>query len=268
MYLTRSGEFDVASTFMKETGVSVPEHLLGEFCKMYDILQHIQARDLAPAIEWATLKRSDLLARGSNLEFSLHRLQYIDYLIEQNDSVKAINYARRHLSAFKDRYFKETSQLMSALLYVGTIDKSPYASVVKFPTYEQLNMMFASEFCSLLGFPPQSPLYLAVTAGSIAIPTLSKMESVMKRRGAEWTTTQELPVTIDLPEILQFHSIFVCPVSKEQTTETNPPMMLPCGHILANDSVRSLGKESPTHMFKCPYCPVDTNYSQAKRVYF
>ncbi len=29
-----------------------------------------------------------------------------------------------------------------------------------------------------------------------------------------------------------FYSIFACPVSKEQSSEENPPMMLPCGHVL------------------------------------
>jgi hypothetical protein len=93
------------------------------------------------------------------------------------------------------------------------------------------------------------------------------MESVMKARGAEWTTSQELAVEIPLPEILQFHSIFVCPVSKEQTTEDNPPMMLQCGHILATNSVRSLGKDNAHHMFKCPYCPQETNLAQSRTVH-
>ena len=33
-----------------------------------------------------------------------------------------------------------------------------------------------------------------------------------------------------------FHSIFACPVSKDQSTDTNPPMLLPCGHVLCQVS--------------------------------
>ena len=49
-------------------------------------------------------------------------------------------------------------------------------------------------------------------------------------------------VEIDVPPEARYHSIFTCPVSKEQTTEMNPPMMLTCGHVLAKDSIAKLAK--------------------------
>jgi hypothetical protein len=49
-------------------------------------------------------------------------------------------------------------------------------------------------------------------------------------------------VEIDVPPEARYHSIFACPVSKEQATETNPPMMLTCGHVLAKDSIAKLAK--------------------------
>jgi hypothetical protein len=266
MHLSRSGEFNVASKFMEEGQLTVPPHLLEEFAKMYGILQKVLVKDLEPAIEWAVSNREQLLAKGSNLEFSLHKLQFVKYLVEEKDIKKAVSYAQENLSVFRERYFQDTAQLMTAVLYVDKM--CPYKDIFSSPSYDQLYGMFSSEFCSLLGLPPDSPLYLAVTAGAIAIPTLAKMETVMKSRRAEWTTKQELPVEIDLPDKFQFHSIFVCPISKEQTTEENPPMMLPCGHILANQSLRSLSKENPHHTFKCPYCPMDTTLSHTKRVYF
>ncbi|KAL5079346.1 hypothetical protein RYX36_007767, partial [Vicia faba] len=48
----------------------------------------------------------------------------------------------------------------------------------------------------------------------------------------EWQTTNQLPVPIEMDEEFQFHSIFVCPVSKEQASEDNPPMLMSCGHVL------------------------------------
>lgn len=41
---------------------------------------------------------------------------------------------------------------------------------------------------------------------------------------------------IPLPASRRYHSVFVCPVSKEQSTEINPPKMLTCGHVVASDS--------------------------------
>ena len=268
MHLARSGEFDVATKLIEESHVTVPDHLLSEFAHMYGILQYITSKNLNPAIQWAAGKRQELLSRGSNLEFCLHKLQFIRYLVDEKSPKLALQYAQAHLSVFGDRYLDDISQLMSAILYVDKLESSPYSRIFSTPSFDQLYSMFASEFCSFLGLPPDSPLLLAVTAGTIALPAIAKIENIMKAQGAAWTTKQELPVEIELPENLRFHSIFVCPVSKEQTTEENPPMMLPCGHVVANNSLRSLCKDSPNHTFKCPYCPMDSTQTQAKRVYF
>lgn len=70
-------------------------------------------------------------------------------------------------------------------------------------------------------------------------------------------------VEVPLPPAYHFHSIFVCPVSKEQSTEDNPPMMLPCGHVIAEESLRALAKHG---RFKCPYCPTESTLKDAKKV--
>lgn len=92
-----------------------------------------------------------------------------------------------------------------------------------------------------------------------------KMSSIMKEKRTEWTSRNELPVEIPLLPKYQYHSIFVCPVSKEQTTEENPPMMLPCGHVVAQESLSRLSKGGTR--FKCPYCPTESLPKDAKRVY-
>lgn len=71
-------------------------------------------------------------------------------------------------------------------------------------------------------------------------------------------------VEIPLPPSYLFHSIFVCPVSKEQTTDQNPPMMMPCGHVIAQESLQRLSKGSK---FKCPYCPNESHPRDARKVF-
>src|SRR6266566_8575910 len=88
---------------------------------------------------------------------------------------------------------------------------------------------FTREFCSLLGLSAESPLYVAATAGTIALPRLIKFIGATRSKRTEWTTANELAFETPLPRSMIYHSIFVCPVSKEQTTDANPPMKLPCG---------------------------------------
>jgi E3 ubiquitin-protein transferase RMND5 len=64
-----------------------------------------------------------------------------------------------------------------------------------------------------------------------------------------------------------FHSIFACPVSKDQSTVDNPPMLLPCGHVLCRVSINKIAKNT-TRSFKCPYCPNETTPQQCKEIYF
>ncbi|KAL8250920.1 hypothetical protein R6Q59_034613 [Mikania micrantha] len=40
---------------------------------------------------------------------------------------------------------------------------------------------------------------------------------------------KQLPVPVDLGHEFQFHSIFVPPVSRDQASEENPPMLMSCG---------------------------------------
>ena len=89
--------------------------------------------------------------------------------------------------------------------------------------------------------------------GVIAMPTLVKAAQVARARGQDWNKVECIPADIDLPDKYMFRSIFVCPVSKEEATPENPPMMLTCGHALCRETTKTLAK--PHGSFKCPYCP-------------
>lgn len=51
----------------------------------------------------------------------------------------------------------------------------------------------------------------------------------------------ELPLDVDLPEMLQNkHTIFICPISRQETTKKNPPVLLPCKHLISKESLHNL----------------------------
>lgn len=269
-HLRESWERDLAE------GTFNSERLQQQFAEMYNILHQLRVeRNLEPAIQWAR-QRSDVLeARGSNLEFELCRLQFVclyvghrqdGYVDDENPQgpLQAWLYARREFGPFQKRYAHDVQQLMGAMAYWENVEDSPYRRYFyNDSAWEEVAHSFNREFCSLLGLSADSPLFIAATAGAIALPYLLKMQSIMKEKRTEWTTQNELPVEIPLPSQYHFHSIFVCPVSKEQTTDENPPMMMPCGHVIARESLEKLSKGG---RFKCPYCPSESHQRDARKV--
>lgn len=174
-----------------------------QFASMYYILQQLQEnRNLLPAIEWSRENREALDARGSNLEFELCRLQYVWlYHGGANNQgtgsgwLAALEYARREFHVFVPRYLREVQQLVGAMAYSPNLGGSPYAALFNNSSaWDDVAHFFTREFCSLLGLSADSPLYIAATAGAIALPTLLKLQTIMKSKRTEWTSDNELPV--------------------------------------------------------------------------
>ena len=63
----------------------------------------------------------------------------------------------------------------------------------------------------------------------------------------------------------RFHSVFACPILRQQITDHNPPMKLVCGHVISRDA---LAKLAQGHKLKCPYCPLEQNPSDARQIFF
>lgn len=259
---------------------TLESHQLQEkFSTMYSILSELKQHNLLPAIQWTRQNTQELEARGSDLEFELCRRQYI-HLVQQpqgrngssprgggNGLSAAMAYAQSNLPRFAERHAKEINQLASALVFTSNLTDSPYASLFSLPDISNLDDITASftrEFCSLLGLSAESPLYVAATAGAISLPQLTNYVEKMTAARASWTTEQELAFETPLPRSMIYHSIFVCPVSKEQTTDKNPPMMLPCGHVLAKESLKNLIRSQSK--YKCPYCPLEGHMRDARQV--
>lgn len=176
----------------------------------------------------------------------------------------ALAYARQHFGRFQGRHLRDIQRLVAALVFAGNLSASPYASAFDTTAaFSDAAVSFTRDFCSLLGLSAESPLYVAATAGAIALPRANKWFAATKDRRTEWTTLYELPFETPLPRSMIYHPIFVCPVSKEQTTAANPPVMLPCGHVIARESLNRLTK---THRFKCPYCPLEGHVKDVREI--
>ena len=234
MHLLREGQFSVASTFLTDATKNPPrseppsgglnsyssfeadlgidslksEALRKQFANMYHILHELKSQqNLLPAIAWAREKSDALETRGSNLEFELSKRQFVWLFTGGSNpsdprsldlgQQQALEYARREFSHFQGRYLKEIQQLSGAMAFCPNLAQSPYRRIFhNEDAWEDLANSFTREFCSLLGLSADSPLYIAATAGAIALPTLLKLQTIMKEKRTEWTTQHELPVRI------------------------------------------------------------------------
>lgn len=174
----------------------------------------------------------------------------------------ALNYLRSISQTLYDAHSQEIHRLTTCIIYLPLpkLVNSPYGDLASPALHKDLKPSFAREYCASLGLGKQVPLrVVGDIGGGGALSRIEKGRKVMRERKSEWSQTNELPVSffniaislnvdpllkieIPLPPENRYHSIFACPVSKEQSTEANPPMMMGCGHVLAKDSLEKLKK--------------------------
>lgn len=263
----REGQFEIGDYFVNEA--VEPEALAAKssFSEMYQILEAMKLRNLEPALNWAARNSEQLKQNGSDIEMKLHRLQFVE-ILQRRGRDDALNYTRTFLAPFATSRMAEFQKLVGCLLYAGRLDSSPYTELLSPMHWEKLSEELTRHFCNLIGQSYESPLSVTVAAGIQGLPTLLKLMSVMTGKKQEWQAMKQLPVPVDLDREFQFHSIFVCPVSRDQASEENPPMLLSCGHVLCKQSITKLSKNNSTRPFKCPYCPSEVEVSQCRQLYF
>ncbi|CDS08730.1 hypothetical protein LRAMOSA10091 [Lichtheimia ramosa] len=281
IHFIRQGQFELCDAFMAEAGIDeedelrlTTELLKKEFHRMYSILQSLdQGQELTEAIKWAQSHHEELKKLGSNLEFDLHRLRFIQLLREQRQ-MEALAYGQKHFFLFADKHMTEIKRMMTSIIYYRDLTTSPYADLCSPTLWIEIRQEFQRDFCSLLSMSAESPLYASVLVGTTALPVILKLYKIVSATKTEWSQQDELPVELPLSDDLRFHSIFACPVSKEQATDDNPPMMMPCGHVICRESLMRLSRSSNSRYgrnsmrFKCPYCPSESSADQAIQVYF
>ena len=162
--------------------------------------------------------------------------------------------------------------------------------------WQEVADLFVRDACALMGLSVESPLAVAVNAGCTALPALLNIKQVslnnsfckfdfnltslyikklfsqihqffkvMLQHAGVWGAKDELPIEIDLGANSRYHSIFACPILRQQTSDHNPPLRLTCGHCISRDA---LNKLSSGHKLKCPYCPVEQNPADARQIVF
>ncbi|KAL4447903.1 hypothetical protein ABPG75_005122 [Micractinium tetrahymenae] len=273
-HLFHEGLFEIGQLFVEEAGVEDGEALRRPYASMHTVLSEIQRHNLAPALEWVREHEAALAGPGgapSAFEFSIHRLAFLALLKEQGEGA-AMAYARQHFGRFQATQMPAIQRLMGALCFAKRAAAgrpSPYADLLAEDLWGNLAREFVRQCCLLLGQAQDSPLLVTVAAGAAALPTLLKLATVISDQSVADLAgvAEQLPLEVPLGQEFVFHSIFACPVSRDQSTADNPPMLLPCGHCICKASIYKIAKAA-NRAFKCPYCPAECTPKDCRELVF
>ncbi|KVE14712.1 CTLH/CRA C-terminal to LisH motif domain-containing protein [Cynara cardunculus var. scolymus] len=126
----------------------------------------------------------------------------------------------------------EFLKLMGCLLRPGNLETSPYSDLLLPAKWEDVIKEFTMQFCSLIGVSFKNPLGLTIEAGARRAAYPFEVGKYNGGEKQEWAAMRQLPVAVVLGSEVQFLPVFVCLVSRDQSSEDNPPMLLPCGHVI------------------------------------
>lgn len=264
-HLLRSGRVRLARSLASEAGVVLAEETVSPYEALFAIVLAIPQRDLRSALQWAEEHQDTLLARSSPLPFRLARMHFLQ-LVEEGRTEDAVQYARSTFPKFTWQHLAEVQKLMGTLIFAKRLAGSPYHSLFDPSEWDALSLLFKKESCEVLGLGHDLPLAVSVSAGVRALPSLLKFATVMQAKMGDWQRgSSSLAVEVELGPECRFHSVFVCPVSREQASKDNRPMIMQCGHVLCELSLRKLSRGGSR--FKCPYCPAEVSLNSSMRLY-
>jgi len=264
-HFLREGKFEIQAAFKKDLGLGTNTSIEQSFHAIHQIVEELKKHNIEPAIEWAISNQKSLEGIESDLIFVLYQQKFINEVATKGKE-EAIKFARTNFPKFFPKYAPELQRLMGSLLYDKVPENPRYSDLYDTEQWEKVAAHVVHDACKIHNITPQSALSQIVGAGTLALPKFLKYHTLSAHNGTDWNSCEELPVATDLGKDYQFHSIFVCPVTKEISTLDNPPMLLNCGHVISEHALKKILSGNRTR-FKCPYCPAEISASSSKRLY-
>lgn len=256
--------------------------------------------DLQVALAWARQHKSALDAIGSHLEFELHQLRFLQ-LIAAGDTKEGVDYARLHFAAFADVHEKAIHNLMGKLVlpepgavaakaaHVRDIVRADACCVHGLPADPPLRTALKAGHLALASLRKYYKVVdvterracerererereadLGAGAEKQRQQKQQKQQKQKQGQASEaevenWADMEQFPAPVPADGSAVFHSVAICPVTREQMTQSNYPMLLKCGHIISKESMQRIARSN--HRLRCPTCQTDQITDAAFRIY-
>lgn len=237
-----------------------------------EIERRLAGGDLGPLMAWIEANEPALREAESELP-PLARRQFLLGRLEAGDSPRVVLEEARRL--FAGRSDAETSRFLAFLFWLRGRDESPksfaagsappaararYAAFCGNEQLTALRAVFRRTACEFCAVPAQNSLFSVFRASVAAFPQFA---------GAVESPGQPAGLSLDLGREFAFHSLIVCPVSREVCTRENPPVLLVCGHVVSDASAKRLSQMRaangpPLRALKCPICHKDQRYNETR----
>lgn len=276
-HLFRNGRFEAGESFCKDSGVKLAPDFKKRFKALDQILSDLNEKKIERAIKWVNEHETKLKISESDLPFLVHKVSFCHLLKKAHKigegEVQAeilsclAQYACQNFGKFYSKFKIQIQKLMGSLAFVNELENTKYYDLICDVHWDHLTQSFVRDFCKIQGLSRESGLFMALKVGTLGIPKFQKFFKLMKGKEHLFDDINELPIDIALGSDFKFHSIFICPVSKEIATKDNPPMLLKCGHCITKQSFQNIiggrGDSRPNRKVKCPTCPAEIKSSEA-----
>ncbi|KAL4453034.1 hypothetical protein ABPG73_015871 [Tetrahymena malaccensis] len=262
-------KFDLYESFLEETGLShkidvEKQKILKTF---QDIFEEFQNQQLNEAIKWAQTKKQELENLGSPLLFYLHRLQFIKNF--QKGNMESIKYARQHFKEFfYENKFADLAQQTMFLLLLENRKLEDHCQLNQ--SYQQVKDLLLDNYCKIHNLNIKSALLQCLIAGTLALPKFLKYTQIssMDEELKDYHNKNEYPIEVEIGKDFKYHSIFVCPISRDVIEPDQNPVLLTCGHVISEASMKKITASANKEKFKCPTCPKEMTAKETKKIIF
>lgn len=272
--LLYQGQFDLIdkleplmnfSNFIVSSSLEIPPNLksiYSIFKPMLSITNDMKLGDFIPLLNW--IHENSLKIEGIDPLYELNLLTEYSIMImnSNNDHQLPMGFTNSSplLTNLSDKWYY--NQYQSSLEDISSYIATPIDELIS--KFRQMYTSVSNEITSLGKLPSASPIDEILTVAHISMDVFAKYcesQKSSKSKAVAGATsdnhhddTKHLPFEVELPQWLHHHSIFICPVSREETSIDDPPIYMPCGHMVSTDTMKRLSKNC-TRNFKCPYCP-------------